>query len=207
MEYERIIVSTSYLPPLGYTLALMRAGEVFVDLHETYPKQTCRNHCNIYGPNGKQVLSVPVRKTMGNHTPTLEIIPVNEIPWQNIHWRSIEAAYSNSPFFQFYQDDFLPFFTKKYDFLVDLNSDILSAVMRILHIECKVSFTSSYVRHPEGLTDRRTDLTSKHSVLMTPPYSQTFSEKHGFIPNLSIIDLIFNLGPEAEGYLRAIPEK
>jgi hypothetical protein len=202
MEGDRIIVSTSYFPPLGYFFVLVKARDIFIEVHETYPKQTCRNHCCIYSANGKQTLSVPVRKPEGNHTLTRDIRIRYDLPWQKVHLRSIEAAYSNSPFFLYYKDYFLPFFTGHYDSLVELNSGILQTIFRILHIRKEPELTGSFVRVPLNLTDHRSDLTSKRHDFSSPPYFQTFSEKYGFISNLSILDLIFNLGPEAEEYLQ-----
>jgi len=205
MADERIIVSISFLPPIGYIAALMKAGEVVIELDETYPKQTCRNRADIYGPNGKQTLIVPVSKLRGNHTRTRDIRISYALPWYKIHRRSIEAAYRNSPFFLYYQDYFLPFFEKKYEFLVDFDSEILETLFRVLQISKEIRFTESYLKQPEGLLDLRQDLTAKHATAICPPYTQTFAEKHGFIPNLSIIDLLFNVGPETLDYLKSIP--
>ncbi|MCX6282930.1 MAG: WbqC family protein [Bacteroidetes bacterium] len=204
MEGENIIVSTSYLPPLGYVSALMRAGESVIDLYETYPKQTCRNHTNIYGPGGKQTLSIPVNKPAGNHTRTMDIRISYALPWNKTHWRAIEAAYNNSPYFLYYQDYFRPFFENEYDFLADFNSEILETVYRLLRISGRIRFAETFVRYPEGMRDLRNELTAKHAMAICPPYTQTFSEKHGFLSNLSIIDLVFNLGPEAAEYLQSV---
>jgi hypothetical protein len=203
MGSESIIVSTSYFPPVGYIRELHSAKDVFIEMYETYPKQTCRNHFCIYGPNGKQTLSIPVSKPNGNHTLTRDIRIRYDLPWQQNHRRSVEAAYNNSPFFFHYRDIFSPFFSARYDFLTDLNSDILKAILGLLQICMEPQMTKSYVKSPAGLTDHRSDLASKHNEPGFPPYSQTFSERHGFISNLSILDLIFNLGPEAEAYLGA----
>ena len=201
MGNERIIVSTSYLPPIGYMLALFRARGVLIELHETYPKQTYRNHCCIYGPNGRQILTVPVNRIHGNHTKTMDVLIPHDSAWQKYHWRSIETAYSNSPFFLYYMDIFRPFFDRKYESLLELNMGVLSSVMDILQIPCRIVTTESYDKNPEGYRDLRKSLTAKHAILKSPPYTQTFAERQGFIPNLSIIDLIFNLGPEALEYL------
>jgi len=203
MLSESIIVSTSYFPPVAYIRELHGARDVFIEMYETYPKQTCRNHFCIYGPNGKQTLSIPVSKPNGNHTLTRDIRIRHDLPWQQSHRRSIEAAYNNSPFYFHYRDIFLPFFSNRYDFLTDLNSEILQVLLGLLHIGLEPQMTKSYVKLPAGLTDHRSDLASKHNETNFPPYSQTFSERHGFISNLSILDLIFNLGPEAESYLEA----
>lgn len=206
MAGESIIVSTSYFPPIGYFAALFKAREIFIDLEETYTKQTCRNHTNIYGPNGKQTLSIPVTRPGGNHTKTRDILISYALPWQRTHWRAIEAAYNNSPFFLYYKDYFIPFFDKEYEFLADYNWEILETLFRLLRISREIRLTETYVRNPEGMPDLRTELTAKHAAFNNPSYTQTFSERHGFISNLSIIDLIFNLGPETPEYLHLIPD-
>ncbi len=205
MAGERIIVSTSYFPPIGYFSALFKAREIFIDLEETYTKQTCRNHFNIYGPNGKQTFSIPVTKPGGNHTKTRDILISYALPWQRTHSRAIEAAYNNSPFFLYYKDYFIPFFDKEYEFLADYNSEILETIFRLLRISREVRLTETYVRNPEGMLDLRTELTSKQAKFNNPIYTQTFSERYGFLPNLSILDLLFNLGPETSEYLNMIP--
>ncbi|MCX6281730.1 MAG: WbqC family protein [Bacteroidetes bacterium] len=202
MADEKIIVSTAYFPPIGYISALVKAEEVVIDLDETYPKQTCRNHTNICGPNGRQTLSIPVNKPGGNHTKSRDIRISYALPWRKTHLRSLEAAYSNSPFFLYYQDYFRPVFEKKYDFLADINSEILEILYQVLRISGRISFAETYIRHPEGMRDLRNELTAKQAMAICKPYTQTFSEKHGFIPNLSILDLIFNLGEEATEYLQ-----
>ena len=204
MGVEGIIVSTAYFPPLGYVSALLKAGHAVIELHETYPKQTCRNHAGIYSPNGRQTLSVPVTKPEGNHSKTKDIRIAPGLSWQRTHWRSIEAAYSNSPFFLYYQDYFRPFFEKPYEFLADVNSEILETLLRLLQIPTSISFSESYIVSPPNLKDLRLSLTAKHAEAYCPLYTQTFSEKHGFIPNLSVLDLIFNLGPESAEYLALV---
>jgi hypothetical protein len=186
--------------------AAAAATEIFIEAFETYPKQTCRNHCSILGPNGMQVLSIPVIKPNGNHTLTKDIAISAHHPWQKTHWRSIETAYNNSPFFLYYQDLFLPFYTRKYKYLLDLNLDILQAVLMILKAARPVILTDNYLKTPVNETDLRSVFGKKKQTnpINLPAYTQVFETRFGFVPDLSILDILFNLGPETSFYLEAI---
>jgi hypothetical protein len=197
------IFSTAYLPPLSYISGCLHSNQIIIERYETYTKQTCRNHCHIYGPNGLQVLSVPVHKVNGNHTLIKDIRIVTSIPWQRSHWRSIETAYNNSPFFLYYKDEFIKVFQKQFEFLFDLNTHLLTIIFSILKIEKKIEFTEQFLKIPEGTRDYRDFMKQKKTTSNNnfPPYNQVFSPKHGFLADLSIIDLIFNLGPESAEFL------
>jgi hypothetical protein len=196
------LLATAYFPSVSYMAEAMHAGEIVIEACETYTKQTCRNHSIIFGPNGRQRLSIPVIKTNGNHTLTKDVQVSTHQPWQKIHWRSIQTAYNNSPFFLYYQDDFIHFYEKPYKFLLDLNLEILNTLFQLLKIECPVGLTENYEKSPAGILDLRDSLDEKNSVQTTyfPHYTQVFESRHGFIPGLSILDVIFNLGPEASLY-------
>jgi hypothetical protein len=193
------LIPTAYLPPIGYMARLVHSGSVVIEVWESYTKQTCRNHCNIYSPNGLQTLTIPVIKVNGNHTLTKDIRIANQIPWQINHWRSIETAYNNSPFFLYYQDFLLPFYQKKYDFLLDLNADLLKTIIKLLKLDIPVERSVAFC--PDRDINGREMLVSKKSRFTNPLYHQVFTEKSGFIPNLSIVDLLFNLGNESLFYL------
>lgn len=198
-----LLVSTAYLPPVSYVSACVHADDVCIESHETYTKQTIRNHCLICGPNGKQVLSIPVIKVNGNHTMTKDIRLSDSIPWQKMHWRSIRTAYSNSPFFLYYSDCLAPFFEKKQEFLLDFNSSLLETIFRLLKENKPVTTTEKFEKAAGSSNDYRSFWGKKSSVkrLDFPEYTQVFSQKNGFLQDASIIDLIFNLGPEAREYL------
>ena len=199
---KQILIATSYFPPAAYLSACMKAEVIFVEAFETYTKQTCRNHCRIYGPGGIQTLTVPVRKPNGNHTLTKDIRISSEIHWQRTHWRAITAAYNKSPFLLYYQDHLEKFFTRRYDFLLDLNMEILGQIFEILKSEIVIKVTREYEKSPDLVVDLRNELVSKHaSDKGFPEYTQPFSNKFGFKGNLSCLDLLFNLGPEAGAYL------
>ena len=202
----KLLVTTAYLPSARYMAQTVHADEIVIEAFETYTKQTCRNHCAIFGPNGRQTLSIPVIKVNGNHTLTKDIRVSTHQPWQKIHWRSIETAYNNSPFFLFYQDYFAPFYEKRFNFLLDINIGLLETLLSILNIGCPIRLSDKFEKSPVGLNDQRNKWISKHDMITIsdPHYTQVFEPRHGFIPGLSIIDVLFNLGPEAYSYLKTI---
>lgn len=200
-----ILLPTAYLPPISYISECLKADEIWLENHETYPKQTIRNHCVISGPNGRQVLSIPVHKPEGNHTKTKDI-RLSDSGWQKMHWRSILTAYSNSPYFLYYMDLLVPMFEKKQEFLVDFNELLLNQVLSILKTEKQLKSTNHFDSKVDNLHDYRFLWVKKtgSQTLNFPEYTQVFSGRNGFIADASIIDLIFNMGPEAFGYLAAI---
>ncbi len=181
---------------------IIRDNTIVVDVCETYKKQTCRNHCTIYGPNGKQTLSIPVLRADGKRTLTRDIRISCHQSWQKNHWRSIETAYNNSPYFLYYQDTFAPFYKNKYTYLIDFNAELLLRVLKLLKIERPLVFSDDFIR--DDFLHHREMLVSKKTIFDNPFYLQPFSSKSGFIPNLSIIDCLFNLGPETSGYLHGL---
>lgn len=202
----QVLLATAYMPSVGYMAEVIRAEEILIEAFETYTKQTCRNHCVIFGPNGRHTLSIPVIKPNGNRTLTRDVQVSTHQPWQKIHWRSMETAYNNSPFFLYYQDDIAPFYEKSYRFLADLNMEILHVLLRLLRTSRQARFTDNYQDSPAYCRDLRAKYGAKNDQHMTvyPHYTQVFESRHGFIPGLSILDLIFNLGPEAPFYLNTL---
>ncbi len=197
---------TAFLPPVGYMAEALRSESIVIEGHETYRKQTCRNHCEIQGPNGRQALTVPVRKAEGNHTRTCDVRILYDQPWHKLHWRSIETAYSNSPFFLYYQDAFRPFFEREFTFLLDLNCELLQVLLDLLNVGIPITTSRQYEAIPAGMTDLREKLGGKHTLrhYEHPPYTQVFEPRHGFLPGLSILDAICNLGPETNHYLLSV---
>jgi hypothetical protein len=197
-----ILLSSAYLPPVSYVAECLASEKLIIERFETYTKQTCRNHCDIYGPNGLQTLSIPVSKVNGNHTLVKDVRIVYTPAWQKIHWKSIETAYNNSPFFLYYRDPLEPFFSKHYDFLIDFNADLLSVLFKILGVAPVLEFTDHFEKFPE-VPDLRSSLVKKKRThnLTLPEYEQPFRARSGFIRDLSIVDLLFNAGPDARAYL------
>jgi len=197
-----VLLSSAYLPPVAWVVAAVQAGDVCLEIHETFPKQTCRNRCTIYGPNGKQSLTIPVNKPFGNHTKTKDIRISYDIPWDKLHWKSLETAYRNSPFFLYYQDELKPFYHKQYHFLIDFNDELMMVLFHMLRAPVTLCHSSSFM--PLQKDDPRIILSSKHHHPVFPAYIQTFSSVHGFLTNLSVVDLLFNLGNETLNYLKSV---
>jgi hypothetical protein len=203
---NQLLLSTAYLPPVEYFAYLVKFPQLLIEQQESYPKQTYRNRAEIYTEKGKMALSIPVTKVNGNRTKTNEIIINNAERWQLNHWRAIEAAYVASPYFLYYKDELFPFFEKPQSGLLDMNTNMTVVLCDIVGIDSKIDFTEYFESEPENTLDLRSSIHPKKPATISdfPTYEQVFADRHGFIPNLSIIDLLFNLGPETKSYLRAL---
>ena len=168
--------------------------------HENFPKQTYRNRTNIYGANGKLSLIIPLSHNGKRVVKDLEISYAED--WQKLHWKSIKTAYQSTPYFEFYEDHFAPLYEKKEKFLIDFNLRSLESVMKVLKAKKAHSLNSEYQKNPEETDFRNLFSAKKESEYEMPEYYQNFSDKYGFIKDLSIIDLIFSKGPESRSYLK-----
>ena len=196
---QKVLLSSFYLAPVEYYSRLHRAGSALIEIHDNYQKQSYRNRCTIAGANGPLSLSIPVEKPTSSNSRMKDIRIASHGNWRHLHWNAITSAYNSSPFFQYYEEDFRPFYGKKFIFLHDFNEELRRLLCRLIGIETTLSFTSSYVTSlPEYFSDlRETIHPKKRSDYATTPYYQVFAGRHGFIPNLSIIDLLFNMGNES----------
>lgn len=171
------------------------SSECSIDIHEHYIKQTIRNRCSIVGPNGKQELIIPVNAP--NHTPMKDVTIEYSDDWQRKHWGAIKSSYGQSPFFNFYSDKFEEFYRdKSRKFLVDLNHDLLQLILEILREKKELKFSEEFVPYKSG--DQRT---VNYADAGLKNYVQVFSDRFSFMPDLSVIDLLFCTGPEAKSYL------
>lgn len=198
------LFTTAYFPSISYMARFLAEDEPFIEIWETYHKQTYRNRCRVMTANGVESLSVPVVKVNGNHTMTKDMVISPIEPWQHIHSRCLESAYKASPYFDHYYDYMRPIFEGHFERLIDLNDAAMKAVLKMLKVNKEIVHTTDYVREAEN--DLRETFSPKKQVDvgLFPTYYQVFSEKYPFAPDLSVLDLIFNEGPEANSYLKQI---
>lgn len=199
-----ILLHPTYFPSIASFVGIANAETVTFEVCENYQKQTYRNRTHIYGANGKLSLTVPVIYTQKNRQLYKDILISDDSNWQDLHWKSIQSAYSGSPFFEFYQDDFQPLFTKKQQYLLDFNFKCLDIVYDSLQLPFNYETTQVFEQSVKDKIDYRNLVDNRKEKEQTfKPYIQVFDDKHGFISNLSILDLIFNEGPNAMMYLEA----
>jgi len=188
------LLSTAYLPSSIYLKEVISHDIIVIEAHEHFIKQTYRNRCEIMGANGKQLLSIPLIKQADKELISQKRISYAE-KWQQQHWRSICSAYKNSPYFEYFEDDFKPFYENQFEFLLDYNTQILKTILKILRLKHDFQESTKYQSAPEHLKDLRFLSNTKYqSNTSQKPYYQVFSDKHGFVPGLSCIDAIFNIG-------------
>ena len=179
----------------------LREEHPVVEIFETYHKQTYRNRCRVMTANGVESLSVPVIKVNGNHTMTKDVAVSYREPWQHIHSRCLESAYNAAPYFDHYYDFLRPVFETRHERLIDLNDAALKAVLKMLKAEREIVHTTDYIKVVDH--DLRESFSPKKQTETAPfpSYYQVFGTKFPFVPDLSILDLIFNEGPNATNYL------
>ncbi|HRZ97830.1 MAG TPA: WbqC family protein [Paludibacter sp.] len=193
---SEIYLSIAYLAPVEYYVALNSAEKVIIEQHEHYIKQSYRNRCCIATPNGIMDLCIPVEKSGKELIRDVRISVHTD--WQTNHWRSIESSYNSSPFFEYYKDDLQPFYEKKWNFLWDFNIEIQTKILELLDMEPNIVWTDKFELKIETGLDLRNSIHPKNeSTNNFKPYYQVFEQKYGFRKNLSIIDLLFNMGNEA----------
>ncbi len=197
------LLCTAYFPPIAYMAVLAHNGHAVIEQYETFHKQTLRNRTLIVTANGIMPLTVPVVRPHGNHSTTGELQISHHLPWHVTHWRSISATYSSSPFFLYYKDPLEQILLQQHETLLELNNALLDALIKALRIECTISLSKDFVK-PTGLAyDYRDEFSIKqpYNKLFFPKYHQVFCDRMAFHPNMGILDLLFNLGPEAKDYL------
>lgn len=203
-----VLLSSAYLAPIHYYCKLLQCagGTAYVEACDNYAKQTYRNRCVILDANGSLALTIPTEKTETDKCLMRDIRISDHGNWRHRHWNALEAAYRHTPFFLYYEDDFRPFYERKMEFLYDFNMELARLVCGLIGIDVTLCPTEEYGAAPAGC-DMRESIHPKRpwqddATFAPKEYYQVFRERHGFVPNMSIVDLLFNMGPESILVLR-----
>ncbi|GAB6983279.1 WbqC family protein [Prevotella dentasini] len=206
------LLSSAYFGPVQWYQKLNRYDLCLIECHDNFVKQTYRNRCIIAAANGPQTLSIPIEKFDGPKCPIKDVRISDHGNWRHIHWNALLSAYGESPFFEYYQDDLRPFFEKRWEYLFDFNMEITARLCDLLDIRPSYRPTDEFVPLTAGddtassvFADFREAIRPKHPAadadFQPRPYYQVYQQRYGFLPNLSILDLLFNEGNEAVLYL------
>jgi hypothetical protein len=199
----KAVLPSVYFGNIRYFRILSQSDAVVLDVAEHFEKQTFRNRCEIMAANGSLDLIVPVKKDIQPKRVMKDLRISNQENWQRQHWRSLQSAYKAAPYFEFYEHHLQSIFEKRYEFLLDLNMDCLHLCMRFLELNSPTELSAEYLAEYADAKDYRASFDPKKPAeeINFSPYTQVFETKHGFVPNKSILDLLFNTGPEAVSYL------
>lgn len=199
---NNILIHPGYFPSISHFVAIAQSDLVTFEMDDNFQKQTNRNRMYIYSPNGIQLLNIPTKHSKVAHQKTKDVKLETAFDWQKQHFKSLEAAYRTSPFFEYFEDDIAPIFQKKHTFLMDLNLETMSVVSKCLGLEFDYNETAEYFHEVTDKIDWRGLINGKKDTSVFEPYTQVFGEKHGYLNNLSILDLLFNEGRYALDYLK-----
>lgn len=195
---ENLVLPALYLAPIPYFQAIKQHdGHFILEQHENFRKQTFRNRATIYSANGRLDLTIPIQHRNRGNTPMKDIRISYDFAWQRLHWLSIQTAYRSSAYFEYYEEDFRPFYEKAYSFLLDFNVAQTELLLKLSKVNASFELTSAYTELPDGAKgDFRNRIHPRKKLpFETPEYYQVFGDRHGFIPGLSMVDLLFNKGP------------
>lgn len=196
MNPNSVLLTTAYLPALPYLREVLRADEIVLEAQEHFVKQTYRNRCEILTANGKLSLSIPLLKQADKEIISQKRISYAE-NWQQQHWRTITSAYKSAPYFEFFEDELRPFYEQRFEFLMEYNTALLEAVLHILRVKKTIRFTEQYEVNPIGIKDLR-DLSQTTEEEKMVPHYQVFAIGSDFVPGLSCLDALFNIGLETK---------
>lgn len=199
-----MLLHPTYFPNIAHFVALIKSKEVVFEVCDNYQKQTYRNRSDIYSANGKLSLSVPVSYTQKLRQKTKDVLISSVDDWQSKHLKSFDSSYRMSPFYEFYIDDLMPIFKTEFKYLLDLNLKCFELLTKALELEISTRLSEDFTIPDNSSYDFRNLVnTKKNNAFQFNKYTQVFTEKHGYITNLSILDLLFNEGPNAINYLES----
>ena len=194
---KTVLLSTAYLPNVHYLSQVINCDTIVIEKHENFVKQTYRNRCDIVTANGKLSLSIPLIKQADKELISDKKISYAE-DWRRQHWRTIVSAYKNSPYFEFFEDEFKPFYENQFEFLLDYNTQLLQTILHILRVKKQIKFTQTFELNPSQVFDFRSLSDIQKSDTVIKPYYQVFADKLGFTPNVSCLDALFSVGLETK---------
>ena len=198
---KALLIHPTYFAPIAQYVHIIQAEHISFECCDNYQKQTYRNRCYIASSNGKQLLSIPVIHEKGKKQRSSQVKIDNKYDWQRLHLKAMETAYKSSPFFEFYIDDLMPVFDRAWTYLLDLNLFTHDCIMNALELHIPIVKTEHFVTD-DSMTDKRSLVNAKREDPMgLKSYYQLFSDRHGFMENLSILDLLFMEGPNTLLYL------
>ncbi|MCU7613132.1 WbqC family protein [Chryseobacterium sp. GMJ5] len=198
---KNVLLPAFYLPPISWFSVFLDAdNEIIFEQFENFPKQTYRNRTNIYGANGKLSLIIPINHNGKREFKDIEISYRED--WMKLHWKSVKTAYQSSPYFEYYEDKLKTLYDDKEKFLLDFNIKSIDLVQNILKTQKAHSLNQEYIKNPTELSFREKFSAKNPSEYIMDEYYQTFTDKHGFLKDLSILDLICNKGPETLTYIK-----
>ncbi|UPQ78146.1 WbqC family protein [Flavobacterium azooxidireducens] len=198
----KALVHPTYFPSISHYAAMVQAEQVVFEMEDNFQKQTNRNRMYIYSPNGIQMLNIPIKHSKVGNQKCKDVKIEPDFNWQKQHFKSLEAAYRTSPFFEYFEDDIAPIFQKKHTFLMDLNLEVFELLNQCVGISISPEKTIEYFHEVNDVSDFRYLANGKKDQTQCERYTQVFGEKHGFLNNLSVLDLLFNEGRYALDYLK-----
>lgn len=198
----KVLLYPSYFPAISSMVVMSQASEVVFEVEDNYQKQSFRNRTNIAHSNGKLQLNIPIKHSKGQrHQKTKDVTPENETPWLQHHWKSFQSAYRTSPYFEYYEDDIAPLFHKKVTNLLAFNLQIIDTLTQLIGINTPTTKSKEYHKNPDIVDARNLIIAKGATNFNFDTYHQVFESAHGHIPNLSVVDLLFNEGPNTLNYL------